>query len=233
MSLIMRRNLMAAKSGYTAKDYVQDGIVYLFDAIENVGFGLPQDKTKTTWHNLVRNDETLDGVFVGSPTWGDDYLSIRGWTNTVSIGLEEQDWGVSHTHEICISSFNAPGSTGAFLGRGRGIEIRNSSRGFVGWGLDNQFSESFRGRTTVSATITPTGNRGSINLYEAGSKFGMVTAISVSSGAYSYGFYIGRGSSNLRCINGYYHCIRIYNRPLSEDELKINYAIDKARFNLP
>ena len=45
-------------------------------------------------------------------------------------------------------------------------------------------------------------------------------------------------SINVRCpriTSGTFkvHCIRLYSRALTADEIAANYAIDKARFNLP
>lgn len=39
--------------------------------------------------------------------------------------------------------------------------------------------------------------------------------------------------SNGYPVRGYCHCIRIYNRQLTDDEVAANYAVDKQRFGLP
>ena len=47
------------KSGYTAKDYVQDGLIAMWDGIENAGWGV-HDTNATVWKDLVGgNDATL------------------------------------------------------------------------------------------------------------------------------------------------------------------------------
>ena len=46
----------------------------------------------------------------------------------------------------------------------------------------------------------------------------------------SSGFRINRCYDENSGINGKYHSIRIYDRPLTEDEVKINYAVDRVRF---
>ena len=43
-------------------------------------------------------------------------------------------------------------------------------------------------------------------------------------------FYVNRAYFASTGLNGHYHCLRYYDRPLSEDEIKINRAIDKVRF---
>ena len=42
---------------------------------------------------------------------------------------------------------------------------------------------------------------------------------------------IGKTYSN-EYICGYIYCVRIYNRALSEEEIKHNYEIDKERFGI-
>ena len=43
----------------------------------------------------------------------------------------------------------------------------------------------------------------------------------------------GPGYASDRCFSGKFHCCRIYNRALTAAEIAANYAVDKARFNLP
>ena len=63
---------------------------------------------------------------------------------------------------------------------------------------------------------------------------GAYTPIS-GSGMYGLGSYRGPGISpfSIYPMVGEMCCIRVYSRPLSEEEILLNYAIDKARFNLP
>ena len=46
------RNGAWAKSGYTAKDYVQDGLIAMWDGIENAGWGV-HDPNATVWKDLI------------------------------------------------------------------------------------------------------------------------------------------------------------------------------------
>ena len=48
----------------------------------------------------------------------------------------------------------------------------------------------------------------------------------------------GRSANDAYGSNGYpvrgaCHCLRLYNRQLTDAEVAANYAVDKARFNLP
>ena len=42
----------------------------------------------------------------------------------------------------------------------------------------------------------------------------------------------GRDLQNTYSFRALYHCIRVYDRVLSEEEIAANYAIDARRFNL-
>ena len=48
MLINLRNALMAGKRTPTAKDYVQDGLLALWDGIENAGWGT-HDVNATTW----------------------------------------------------------------------------------------------------------------------------------------------------------------------------------------
>ena len=46
------------KSGYTLDDYVQDGLVALYDGIRNVGRTLPHDSAAAKWTDLAAPSRT-------------------------------------------------------------------------------------------------------------------------------------------------------------------------------
>ena len=69
-----------AKSGYTAKDYVQDGLVAMLDGIENAGFGT-NDANATVWVDLSGNGNDLD-VDLTQSSWEDRFLNVTGTTCT-------------------------------------------------------------------------------------------------------------------------------------------------------
>ena len=64
MLINLRNALMAGKRTPTARDYVQDGLVAMWDGIENAGWGV-HDAAATTWKDLVGTvDIALHGEFV-------------------------------------------------------------------------------------------------------------------------------------------------------------------------
>ena len=69
------------KSEPTARDYVQTGLVAMWDGIENAGWGA-HDPNATTWKDLVgTRDATLSGTYSwGEKSWRRDNTSL---TNAV------------------------------------------------------------------------------------------------------------------------------------------------------
>ena len=65
--LIAARAGVWTKSGYTAKDYVQDGLIAMWDGIENAGWGV-HDPNATVWKDLVGG---YDLTVPPSLTWMD------------------------------------------------------------------------------------------------------------------------------------------------------------------
>ena len=61
-------------SSYTAADYVQDGLVCMWDAIENVGWGV-HDDTATHWTELISGTEDAIVGSIGTRyEWSDNAL---------------------------------------------------------------------------------------------------------------------------------------------------------------
>ena len=80
-------------------EYVQDGLVVLYDANNNTGNGY-SNSTKT-WKNLV--SDNYDGVLHGC-TWGDNYLQTDGVDDWLGIGL-------MHFQNVTVETVLAHGST--------------------------------------------------------------------------------------------------------------------------
>lgn len=70
-----------AKAGPTAKDYVQDDLIAMWDGIENAGWGV-HDQKATVWKDLIRG-ELLN---IKSSTFLDDKLRISSKDNIPNKG---------------------------------------------------------------------------------------------------------------------------------------------------
>lgn len=232
MLINFRNALMSGKRTPTAKDYVQTGLVAMLDCIENGGYGVHVDGqipidlaggaavTKTGSVSIAADSLTLASGACLS-------LSVAGIGNSIDAS--------NFTLQIC-GKFGNNGSNVALIGIGnRGVWI---------WRGTNY--------TIAEATIKTTGyNNVSVVRYVNLDRFsfsltmGQSPMFSFSDGssvAARYGTLtnvgtdvveIGRMGTFSGGIDREYCAVRIYNRNLTASEIAANYAIDKARFNLP
>ena len=231
------RNGAWAKSGGgvpTASDYVQDGLIAMWDGIENAGLGV-HDPSATVWKDLSGHGYDLSCF--NSYEWLDSAVKLSGGSrpiyrpNTV-IGKRGSDAHVSVVAE-------AESNLGVILGLGQGsnnsaivftrrgdgayVQIANSSSA----GVKNivHFDE-----TLFSIAVNYSG--GDIAYSEVNGiqknpyyKFG---------GTYCNTLCVGdRANDSSVPFTGKVYTIRIYSRVLTAEEIAHNYKIDKARFNLP
>lgn len=64
----------------TARDYVQDGLIAMFDGVENAGLGT-NDANATVWVDLSGNGNDVD-VDSTQASWEDGFLKVTGTTCT-------------------------------------------------------------------------------------------------------------------------------------------------------
>lgn len=215
----------------TARDYVQDGLIAMWDGIENAGWGV-HDASARTWKNLVGDiDLPLD-----------DYPSQIYFTSNslyTSNGrlAERQDVETIDgpiTYEVCwvrVNKFNQSADTRCNYGQCN-LDIFNgqfwhktSSDGGIMSPVNGLAQESVP--FTMSVVGTMGGSWETLIPY--------VNATQISGSKYSssistQGIRIGSGWS---VPISKHHNIRVYSRALSADEIRHNYEIDKERFNLP
>ena len=219
----------AKASTPTAKSYVQDGLVAMWDGIENAGWGT-HDASATTWKDLLGltplSFETPSAITVLPAAMRVDYGSPNNILRALSgrVGFAE----TAQTVEICVTvdsgfSVNQNIFLGPYSANGKNtlcVIVLNNNRGFL-------FKDVMYGPGTsaaVSATIAWTGTTAYRNAVT-------LDASASNSSAYTRDGYIciGAGLAQKYSI----HCIRLYSRALTAAEIAANYAIDKERFNLP
>ena len=240
--LIAERNALLGEPPYTAKSYVQDGLVAMWDGIENAGWG-KHDANATGWKDLVgTRDFSLvankayfeDNAFYSNiTTESQDYSAIVDWTSPPTV----------NSLEICFMAVSYPYKTEAILlnnncGTATGtdsITMPFFACGWHSWVLGNAYFGtgpsgcvepgvgcSFScGRTKTSVFVN--NNPYSYNSNKALYIFGISNKLLIGNRTY-YGS---------RSFHGRIYSIRLYSRALSASEIAANYAIDKERFNLP
>ena len=213
---IAARNAMLAGGDISAKSYVQDGLIAMWDGIENAGWGA-HDANATTWVDLSGNGYDFT---ISTATFNSDSINVSERSATLikeiplgSIGTME----VSVERELgyCVVFFNK---------RNRII------RGIDRMQFNPDISSStviLNGAKTFSATLN-TSNGNLINGYADGQ------SVPISNWT---DWYLGENNKltpqyQLYSFSGKIKFIRIYSRALSAAEIAANYAVDAARFNL-
>lgn len=224
----------------TTRDYIQDGLVAMWDGIENTR-EREHDPNATSWVNLIDGASALDysWALTENATWEYNALKANGsgiaatsplvyFTQTSSPTVPAQCFleivasGVGSTSVGgCVwinansSDFNA------------GLIVRNNAYyyGFAKSCVNIQrttcFSMSSNPKTYLSA----------LTRYFNGTAF-TGTNMTATFSSTIQGSSIGAfpDGTNPRACS--IHSIRIYNRVLSAEEVAANFAIDKARFKI-
>lgn len=212
----------------TAADYVQDGLVAMWDGIENAGWGL-HDPNATTWKDLTGNGYDLE---LRNSAHFDINSLVTAKRNKVSALLDRT---LSYRSiEVCGFADESRNSSslvcfGNYLDSGimlacywKSIQTYNGNYQII-------FTNPVSARSTWSGTHDGLNHIAYVNGDVA---VGTVSRNNWSSRVGTFGL---SGSSNYNAYNfvGNYYCVRLYSSAKTADEIAANYAIDKQRFNLP
>lgn len=206
----------------TARDYVQDGLIAMFDGIENAGFGT-NDANATVWVDLSGNGNDV-GVDLTQASWEDRFLKVTGTTCT----RDEEITNIA-TLEVLFrdpSGYIYPNNKGPFfvLGECKGPcclwygHVSGGSSRITRISSNNAVSKDIL--ASRSFTYSPWSyyvNGEQMPLYNPPNT--LADAVGCKATA------VGGKPIEI------YH-VRAYSRALTADEIAHNYAIDKARFNL-
>lgn len=252
--LIAARNAMMVKS-LTARDYVQDGLVAMWDGIENAGWGV-HDANATEWKDLSVNGYNL--VYGGASAakiWEEDcfkFVASIGSSSSSPHFLSSSKSilsGLSSvTFSICLdismsTGFGVPAGFRRDRSNNRLQWYRqNDGRldpvvSTVASGTKHLASTAPYTKNTTKAETIVVGSNGNIVFYINGAQYA-TNSISDFATITSMGASLG---VNIESDNAYAAVLgtwtmknmRLYNRALTADEIAANYAVDKARFNLP
>ena len=247
-SVRLRAVFAARKIGLDSRSYVQRGLVACYDGVDNAGTGT-HDATAATWADLTGHGN--DGSLGANVTWNAD-----GWVNssdgkpvTVAPGGITQVSSVSRTtgSRMFTAQFSVTPSRnnarqtfwGQYMSRGFSIEHNSGSgakTGFLRF-YGNGYSttdRSFLDITVVedewaslSVSVSPTNQV----VWKNGTTSSTNNA--TLSGGYATDCTTVIGGENYResmAFRGTYHAFRLYDRVLTEDEIKVNAAVDAVRF---
>lgn len=225
----------AASQTLTTASYVQDGLIAMWDGIENAGRGR-HDPLAKVWKNLAGEPDAVPAE--GLAAWGDNSALFgigRYYLVNTLFGKPQQV-----TVEVCHhaeplptgSNFSALFSCCQFGGLGFQGSNGSDWLASVANPAGGYYSEiklpKLRGKAeTLAFTVDDT-----FITYRNAKMFGMVSEIKGIRYNEAHVFQIGRDPGNTGDIAGEIFSIRLYSRPLSADEIRRNYEVDRVRFGL-
>lgn len=210
-----------APSGPTARDYVQNGLVAMWDGIENAGWGV-HDAAATSWKNLVTD---ADFPLVGNAAFNESCLVCDAQSDGCTIGT----WEYQTIEVVCT---RRGGTYAVVTPYSQVNNVRNvifvSGFGYCG----NNYGK------VVSFTNYQSPHNVAFTFGDEYLAYG--DGVLSTSGNYNDWWTVATGVINYgigglvgRAGIGDYYAVRLYSRALTAAELAANYAIDKSRFNLP
>ena len=246
--LIGMRNALFGGAKLSAKSYVRDGLVMQYDGIENVGFG-DHDSTATAWHDLTNNNS--NAILVNRYAWGESFVYIYGKTYDTMIKIPGLPSMTDFTFEVVhrmdakdnyarLWESEAYGQWHHRFAALFGTSMHPSNMSFV-IGVDADVNYNLIPVSNVSRSFSVVPNVISqysiaTRVFVDGQFVQEMTPSMVASEIPTPTSYldVGNRSKNPnRGFDGAVFAIRAYNRILTASEIATNYAIDKARFNLP
>lgn len=213
----------------TARDYVQDGLVAMWDGIENAGWGV-HDQNATVWKDLVGGLEA--SPLLQSVEFGSDYAHItrQNRLSCTSEVVKEALSGDGITAEVCcvFNTYRQPDCVFSINGTGRPLWIFQQSNNYGIAYRQSSLQTVVECDTQSRHTITVSKGNYFVNAVLKGSRVSTTpqyTGNLISIGGMSYNYTNTMPDANV-------YCIRLYSRALTPAEISHNYAIDKARFKL-
>lgn len=237
-----------ASSVPSASSYVQDGLIALWDGIENVGWGM-HDAQATVWKDLVGTHDISIPTGAGM-SWGTDYLH-RGLAGLINTGVACVAPNYTVEMVVDVSPDNTPSVNGRLFGSTSGsarfeidiysqkptsgprLLVKRATSTSPSSILCSFGRESFSGTWCVRYSIDSDGFI-TVSDSSLGKSYRLGQAIDT---VYYSGHNLLVGSwTNGGGVQGplvcNIHCIRIYSRVLTGEEIRKNYQIDKERFGL-
>lgn len=243
--VIAAHHSLLRAGGATSRDYVQDGLYYQLDGIENAGRGV-HSATATTWTDLTGNGR--DATFLSAASglvWQDDAAYLYGKTHDGMAKISGLPSMTAFTFEIvhrmdanegygrCFES-EAYGSGAKRFSCMNGTGSDTSKCGFnLASDTDipifpvSSIARSFAVVPAKSGNIY--GPKVYLNGAYANTTFpGSATTPQLA----SYLDVANRSNNPNRGCDMAVFAIRCYNRILTDAEIAANFAIDQERFNL-
>lgn len=218
------------QESYTVADYVQDGLVAVWDGIENAGWGV-HDRQATEWRELINGTYTVlgeKGYFDGNAMC----VPLRSQIPLVSVKFDNL---TARTIEYCFGDF---GDNLKLEWNFVYLEDNRNNRSFsmqvnfdkwrvtsnVAGGHTKDISMDDIGATEPIDMMTYSFSQGLTSKTYVNGVFSKELTTRPFTSFTSLGLGLRTGMSQKA------YCIRVYNRVLTDEEIAFNHDIDVERF---
>ena len=231
-----------ASADIPASAYVQSGLVAQYDGIENAGIGV-HDPQATEWVDLKGGigNATLDSSVTSGLGWNSLALTngvncypakmpktAANLFNTMAFSAEITVRPTRSKNRECFLGTYSSGnftiehnSSGYSTGNARFWYAGNPDEKSAFTILANEFATI---QLSMSSATSRTIAKNGADFQSFTAKAAVITKdVDVTIG--------GDNSRKDMAFRGDYHSLRLYDRPLSQDEMRFNAAIDQCRFN--
>ena len=220
---------------YIENPYVTDGLIAMWDSEWNCFSGLHQTDT-TKWIDIV-SGYNLE-LASGTPTWEAKANVINGKWGIVSPELQSLFKAANKnnlSYELCFSAlpYNINSTTLGF-NNDTVIGIITYLNNIGDWCWSTGWIPSTKFKTTRKGTLSVVRNgpTGRTDVYEDGEVCGGKKSSTGDPTGNTFGIGYGYGQWNNAPTGIKIHCIRVYNRMLTADEIQKNKDIDADRFSI-
>ena len=248
-----------AQAALTSKSYIQDGLLLHWDGIENVGRGQPHDSSATTWTDLSGSGLNMtippssafvESGLVTARAYGSDVARdgrIPEKDQKIRAALQSARYTVEITYDMTnepptaaavhmVSLGNTTGSMfGAYYSKYEnrvGFSANNQGNATAPQTFANMATADRHGLHTMACRQDLTNAMLKVYGGETGTEYfksqkGINYDTSLST---AWKFKFNRAFDQNCGMDGIYYSVRIYNRQLSDDEIAVNYAVDRIRY---
>lgn len=222
--------------------YVQSGLITYLDAINNTGEG--HSDTITNWKDLSENNN--DATLYNNPTWTNNSIVFDGTTNYARIeNTANATYPAGLTWEARLKVLSLTGVKpngninllGNWNTAGGGIYFNNTNKLLANLRLNSSFTELTNSTSNVIGefyTVAFTYDKNQMKLYINGvpiSTQQIASTYQASTLPITLG---GDPNDNPAILTNYanveFQNVLLYNRALSDLEIKRNYNADMARY---
>ena len=212
--------------------YVTDGLIAMWDAEWNCVLGLHSMDT-TKWNDIIQGYDLA--LASGTPNWEAKANVINGKWGIGNKDLQALFKAANKknlSYELCFSAlpYNISGTVLGFNGITIGTIAYSSTIG--DWCWSGIWIPSTKFKTTRKGTlsIVRNGQTGHTDEYEDGKLLSGKTSSNGDPTGKTFGIGYGTSYWNNAPTGIKIHCIRLYNRMLTADEIQKNKDVDTNRF---